>query len=41
MIVDSVLAPAGGMTCLCRMVTGIGNFFLAAAPIHPGRDRAS
>jgi hypothetical protein len=25
----------------CRMVTGIGNFFLAAAPIHPGRDRAT
>jgi hypothetical protein len=23
------------------MVTGIGNFFLAAAPIHPGRDRAT
>ena len=28
-------------TCRCRMVTGIGNFFLAAAPIHPGRDRAT
>ena len=22
-------------------VTGIGNFFFAAAPIHPGRDRAT
>jgi len=28
-------------TCRCRMVTGIGNFFLAAAPIHPERDRAT
>jgi hypothetical protein len=28
-------------TCRCRMVTGIGNFILAAAPIHPGRDRAT
>jgi hypothetical protein len=42
MIVDSVFAPAGGRrTVGAASVTGIGNFFLAAAPIHPGRDRAT
>jgi hypothetical protein len=41
MIVDSVLAPAGGRrTVGAASVIGIGNFFLAAAPIPPGRDRA-
>ena len=42
MIVDSVLAPAGGRRPVgAASVTGIGNFLLAAAPIHPGRDRAT
>jgi len=42
MIVDSVLAPAGGRRPVgTASVTGIGNFLLAAAPIHPGRDRAT
>ena len=42
MIVNSVRAPAGGRRPVgAASVTGIGNFFLAAAAIHPGRDRAT
>ena len=38
----SVLAPAGGRRPVgAASVTGIGNFFLAAAAIHPGQDRAT
>jgi hypothetical protein len=42
MIVDSVLAPAGGRRPVgAAWATDIGNFILAAGPIHPGRDRAT
>ena len=42
MIVDSVLAPAGDRRPVgAASMTSIGNFFLAAAPIHPGRDHAT
>ena len=42
MIVGSVLADAGGRRPVgAASMTGIGNFLLAAAAIHPGRDRAT
>jgi hypothetical protein len=42
MIVDSVLAPADGRRPVgAASATDIGNFILAADPIHPGPDRAT